>query len=848
MAGGIMRALPQDIRLAFRHLRQQPGFTFVAVATLALGIGANTAIFTLVHALVLRSLPVERPGELYRLGNTNECCVNSGLQTSYSLFSTRLFEHLHANSPEFKELAGFQATTMPIGLRRPRESAPQPMPGAFVTGNYFTMFSVKPAAGRLLDERDDRPEAAPVAVMSHRAWTQFYARDPSIVGETVVLNGRPTTIVGVSAEPFFGDTIRADPAAVWIPLGQEPLMRGAASLRERADSNWLYAIGRVTGDANPSQISARLTTSLQQWLSAQPFVTAPERPQVAQVRIVVVPAGGGVASAQAQYGRSLNLLFAAAAMVLLIGVANLANLLLARADRGQAAIRAALGASTGRLIRQALTEGVLLALLGGLAGIALGAVSTRAILTVVFPTARFVPVDAAPSGWVWLFAIALAVFTGALFAAAPAWAMSRTAPLDALSGVGRGSQGRSFVPRGSLVIVQVALSLVLLSSAGLLVKSLANLERQPLGFTPANRLVVFIDPPAIAGDIPRLTDLYSRFDERLRGVPGVERVAFSMYSPMEGNNWSSRISIGGRKPDPDMPIFSSWNRVTSRYFETIGTPVLRGRGIDERDTPTSKRVVVVNETLVRRYFEREDPIGQTLGIGDPSHAGDFEIVGVVEDVKYSGATSTDVRPMMFIPSFQAAPYKSPGMVTTQGRSMLLRSIVVQVAPTSRNLEAGIRQALASVDQNLNVLRIIPMPAQVGVNFRLERVMAWLASTYGILALALASLGLYGVTAYGVSQRTREIGVRIALGADRWGIVRTCVRGPLFQTCAGLAIGLVGAFVAGRALNGQLYEIGGLDLKVFAGTTLALVVSAMLAASLPARRAASVNPAAALRGE
>jgi predicted permease len=844
-----MHDLRRDVRLAFRHLRRQPGFTLVAIVTLALGIGANTAVFTLVHALVLRSLPVLRPGELYRLGNTNECCVNSGLNGSYSLFSYRLFEHLRANAPEFHQLAAFQANTMSVGVRRPRETSPNPMPGAFVTGNYFTMFGVQPAAGRLLQKSDDRPDAPPVAVMSHRAWTQFFAQDPSLIGETVVVNGKPLTIVGVSAPAFFGDTVRADPAALWIPVTQEPLLRGAASLVERAKANWLYGIGRVTGRARPSEISARATAALQHWLAAQPFFNERERLQISQQRIVVVPAGGGIGSTRAQHERSLNLLVAAAAMVLLIGAANLANLLLARADRGQAAIRAALGASTSHLIRQALTEGIVLALLGGLVGIALGAASARAILKIAFPLAAFVPVDAMPSAWVWAFALALAVFTGALFTAAPAWAMSRTAPLEALSGVSRSGQSRSFVPRGSLLIVQVGLSLVLLSSAGLLATSLGNLERQPLGFTPANRLVTFIEPAAtLAGDVPRLTDLYAQFAEKLRQVPGVERVAFSMYSPMEGNNWSSGVSIGGRTPDPDNPTFASWNRVTPGYFETIGTHVIRGRGIDERDTPANKRVVVVNEALVRRHFKNEDPIGQTIGIGGVRHASDFEIVGIVEDVKYTGASATDVRSMMFIPSFQIVEQESAGGRTMQASSLLLRTIVLQVSPSARNVEAGIRQALAAVDADLNVMRIVPLPAQVSANFRLERLMARLTSIYGLLALALASLGLYGVTAYGVSQRTREIGVRMALGADRWRVVRTCVRGPLVQTCAGLAIGLPCAYFAGQVLSTQLYGVGSLDPKVFAGATLALTVSAFLAAALPARRAASVNPAAALRGE
>jgi predicted permease len=842
-----MRDLWQDIRLAVRRLRQQPGFAVVAVLTLSLGIGANTAVFTLVHALVLRSLPVARPAELYRLGETNDCCVNTGLAGSYSLFSYKLFEHLRDNAPEFEELAGFQANTLAVGVRRAGESAPRPMPGAFVTGNYFTMFGVTPAAGRLLQAADDRREAAPVVVISHHAWTQFYGQDPSIVGASAIVNGKPMTIVGVAAQRFFGDTVRADPAAIWIPVSQEPMMRAGASVVDRPDANWLYAIGRITGRADPSQISARLTTTLQQWLSAQTFVTDRERSEIPRQHIVVTAGGGGIGSAKAQYGRSLNILFAAAGMVLLIGAANLANLLLARADRGQAAIRAALGASTGRLIRQALTEGIILALLGGLIGIGIGALSTGAVIKVVFPLAGFVPVDAAPSLWVWIFALALALATGALFTAAPAWAMSKTAPLDALAGIGRGRQGRSYVPRSSLVIVQVALSMVLLASAGLLATSLHNLEQQPLGFTPVNRLVVFIDPPAIAGDVPRLTDLYGRFTEAVRRVPGVERVAFSMYSPMEGNNWSSGISIGGRKPDPDRPTGASWNRVTAGYFETVGTRVVRGRAIDERDTPANTRVAVVNESLVRRYFEHENPIGQTLGIGDPGHARDFEIVGVVEDVKYTGASVTDVRPMMFLPSFQAAEYKSAGMITTQARSMLLRSLIVQMSPAARNVEAGVRQALASVDPNLTVLRVVSMPVQVGGNFRLERLMSRLTSVYGLLALALASLGLYGVTAYGVSQRTREIGVRMALGADRWRVVRTCVRGPLTQTCVGLVLGLLGAYFAGRALSTQLYGIGGLDPKVFAGAILALVVSAAVAAAFPARRAASVNPASALRG-
>ena len=387
---------------------------------------------------------------------------------------------------------------------------------------------------------------------------------------------------------------------------------------------------------------------LQQWLSAQAFVSPEARKEIAQQRIPVVSARGGVEILRYSFAQPLNLLFITSGLVLLIAAANLANLLLARADRGQAALRAALGASSARLIRQALTEGVVLSVTGGLAGLVVATAATRALLALAFPTASYVPVDATPALSVLAFALGLAVVTGIVFTAAPAWAMSRTLPIAALHGVGRSAVSRSFVPRRSLVIVQVALSLVLLTSAGLLASSLGRLERQPLGFDPDRRLVVRIDPPAIADNQPRLAALYRSLQDQLMRVPGIESVSYALYSPMEGNNWSSGISILGRPVDPARQDGSSWNRIGPNYFETLGTRIVRGRATDQRDTPASSRVVVVNATFVRRYFESVDPIGQRLGIGDASHAGDYEIVGVSEDVKYTGANQP-TRPMIFFP-------------------------------------------------------------------------------------------------------------------------------------------------------------------------------------------------------
>jgi predicted permease len=843
-----MGSLADDLRVAVRRFYHQPGFTTVVLLTLALGLGANTAIFTLVDGLMLRSLPVANPESLYRLGDTNDCCVNSGLPSrGFSLFSYRLVDQLRTQLPEFAEIAGFQATTMTIGVRRDGASVPEFVPGQFVTANYFQMFGVTPAAGRLLTPGDDRPGAPPVVVLSYRGWERF-GRNPQLVGGTVTVNGLAMTVAGVAAPEFFGETIRPDPPSIWIPLGQERAMRGEFALADREMQHWLYAMGRLRPDVRPERASARATVVLQQWLSAQ-NIPAQYRDRVGEQRITVTPAGSGVPTMHGQYAQSILLLFATSAVLLLIGAANLANLLLARADRGQVAIRAALGASSRRLVRQSLTEGVLLAIVGGLLGIGVANLGTRALLALAFPGTAYLPVSATPSPMVLLFAFVLAVVTGMLFTGAPAWAMARTAPLDALSGVGRNASGRSFVPRRSLVITQVALSFVMLSGAGLLARSLSNLEGQALGFDPENRLVLRLENTGSA-DPTQLALRYAALQERLRREPGIVNVTYALYSPMEGNNWSSGISIAGRRVDPANRDSSSWNRVGPQYFSTIGTPVVRGRALDERDAPGARRVAVVSRAFATQFFEGVDPIGRTLGLYDAPHAADFEIVGVVEDVKYVAANQP-VRPMIFFPAFQIADYpeSEASSRNVQLRSISsLRAMVVQTAPGMGAMDAALRRAIGEVDPHFNLTRVVAMPEQVGGNFRIERLLARLTTIYGALALILTSLGLYGVTTYSVSRRTREIGVRMALGAPRPRIMRTIVGGPVVETLVGLALGLPLALMAGRAIASLLYGIDGQNLLVLTAVVVTLIGVAALAAAIPARRAASIDPARALRGE
>ena len=702
-----MTILRDDLRLAWRRLAQRPGFTAIAVLTLALGLGANTAIFTLVRASMHQTLPVERPEALVRLGADSNCCVNSGLQRRYSLFWYAAYEYLRAHAPELESLMAFQANVRPMGVRREGTSITESLPSAFVSANYFSTLGVTPARGRLLRAEDDQSGADPVFVISHRIWTDRFARDESAIGASFAVGDRTMTLVGVSAEGFYGETMRPDPAGVWLPVGQERALRRAAALSGRPAQDWLYVIGRIAPGSSISAVQSRVSMEMQRWLAAQSFLDDRDRSSLGDVGIDVVSAAGGVSLLKFTYERPLTVLFMMSGLVLLIASANLANLLLARSNRAQVAIQAALGASRMRLVRQSLTEGTLLAILGGAAGLAVAAVATRAMVALAFPATRYLPLDLQPGLAVLGFAFLLSVFTAAVFTAAPAWAMARSQPIDALRGMGRSHEQRSFVPRRSLVITQVALSLVLLSGAGLLTESLRRLQNQPLGFETEQRVVVRIQPPDIAGDYARLESLYGSLVAGLRTIPGVVNATYALYSPMEGNNWSSRISIAGRQPTNENGDSSSWNRIGPEYFETLGTRIVRGRAIDERDTPASERVAVVNEAFVRRFLANIEPIGSHVGIGGPAHADDYQVVGVSEDVKYTAAQAP-TRPMIFLPNLQTIAYDNDGDTSVQNRSMIAGAVVLHVAPGVTNLEPQVKRILAGTDPNLTLVRMIPM--------------------------------------------------------------------------------------------------------------------------------------------
>ena len=839
------RGVMADVVAATRRLTAAPGFSAVCILTLALGIGGNTAVFTLIDRVILKPLPVPRPGELYRVGSTNACCVNSGLQREFSLFSYDLYRHLRDAVPEIPALAAFQANVGSFVIGRVEaDTPPETLRGSFVSGNYFEMLGIKPARGRLLLVEDDRPEADPVAVISYRAWRDRYGMAPDISGRSIAINGVAATIAGVAPETFYGETLRPEPPDVWVPLAHEPRLRPQARLLENRSSHWLYVIGRIPPGVDAGSFDGRLTTALQQWITANLVLREEDRPRIAEQHTRLVSAAAGVRTMRDEVAPSLKLLQVMAAAVLLIACANLANLLIVRglARRTETAVRVALGAPRVRLVRQFLVESLLLASLGGIAGVFLSFVAAQAIVDLAFRGVSFIPVDASPTPSVLLFAVAVSLVTGIVFGVAPALVASKTDPIDAMRGAGRstGSGGSRF--RRTLVSAQIALSLVLLTGAALLAKSLAQLQAQDFGIRIDQRYVVDVLPTFGTAGPEELEGVYTRIVSRLEEIPGVTRAAMSLYSPMSGDNWASGIVVEGR--DLNERLQASWNRVTPGYFETVGTPVLRGRGILPQDGPGAPLVAVVSQTFARRFFGDGDPIGRRIGFSGSGSRLEYAIVGIVGDAKYQDARA-DAHATFFMPFLQTPPV-ADGAPVRLNRSHHPQAIALHVAGGAGQLEPLVRRALAEADPRVTVMNVRSMADQVAGHFNIDRLIARVAMAFGAVALLLACLGIYGITAASVTRRTREIGIRIAIGASPRGVLATVLRGGVLQLAAGLAVGVPAALAAGRWLEATLFGVKGHDPVSLLLAALVLSVCAVAAVLIPARRAARLDPVRALR--
>jgi predicted permease len=851
-----MRNVLGNVLYAFRQFRRSPVFTAAAVLTLALGIGGTTAIFTLIHAVMLRSLPVADPASLYRVGEGDDCCVEGGPQDRWGLFSYPLYERLKKETPEFEEVAAFQAGNWQLSVRREGERAARPLRSEYVTGSYFSLLGVGAFGGRVFTADDDRPGAAPVAVLSHRVWQTTYGSDTSIVGSTLMVEGHPFTVIGVAPPGFFGETLQSDPPDIWIPLQQEPYIAGDGSLLHQPISAWLRMMGRLKPGASPAGMSARLTGVLRQWLQHDSGYPANWMPDIIRVLpkqvLNVVPAGAGVAIMKEEYGHSLQILLAVCGLVLLIACANVANLLLARAvaRRGQTAVRLALGATPRQVIAQALTESILLAIGGGIAGLVVAVGAARLLLTLAFQNAHFLPISTAPSIVVLAFAFGLALATGIIFGAAPAWFATRTDPAEALRGLGRGTSEHASFTRKALLVVQATLSVVLVAGATMLARSLNKLEGQDFGFQVPGRIVVEMHYPPATYKLPELRALYRQLEERLDRLPGVQGSGLALYNPLT-NNWGEMILVSGH-PAPKMEENpdASWDRVSAHYLQNFGMPVLRGRNFSEADNEKSELVAIVNEAFVKHFFKPgEEPLDQHFGLDMPENAGTFRIVGIVRDAKFAGwGLSRPARPMFYVPLAQSVDYAQDIMKQVDLRSHYIGGIMLVTNARPGALEPVMRRMLAELDPNLTITAVRTMQQQVELTFDQERAVARLAGLFGIVALALAAVGLYGVTAYSVAQKTNEIGIRMALGADRLRVIQLVLRGAFQRVLVGLVLGLPLAIGAGRLISAQLYGVSFWDPLALSVATAALASCSLIAAIIPASRAAAISPVEALRVE
>jgi len=813
------------------------------------GIGANTAIFTLVHGVLLKNLPVANPAQLYKFGDEYNCCVQGSFQDNWSMFPYPFYEYARDHTPAFEQLAAAQTNRPDLSVRRTDSNIPaEALTGEFVSGNYFQTLGVNAYAGRAISSDDDRTGNAPVAVISYRTWQQKFGLDPSIVGAPVMINGNPMTVIGVAPPAFFGDRLESDPPDFWLPLSLEPMIaRENTLLRQRADS-WLYVIGRLRPDAQPSQASAQLTTELRQYfLTPGNASNHQDLKQIDKQVIHLVPGGGGINSMKDDYEQGLILLLGASAAILIIACANLANLLLARgtATRARTSLQLAIGATRSRIIRAQLTESLVLSLIGAGLGLMVALNASKAMLLIAFRGSPNVPISSSPSLPVLAFTCLVALATGVIFGVGPAWIASRLDPAEALRGVGRMTSDSSALPQRSLIVLQAAVSLVLLSVAALLTESLTNLSNQQYGFEKQGRLIVQMSP-ASAGYTPdRLPNLYQQLQDRLSHTPGVITASLSLYTAQQGNNWSESVFLQGKPTGEDSSV--SWVRVGAHYFETIGTPIVRGRGIEERDTATSQKVAVVSEAFARKYFADMDPIGKHFGKDELSHAGDYEVIGVAKDAKY-GSSSRPPRPMYFVPLPQQIQYQTEEDNRIEAGSMYMGSIELHVSGDPDSFATAVRRVMAGIDPNLTPTSMRSFDEQVRIQQSEHTLIARLSNAFGFIALLLASVGLYGVTAYRVARRTSEVGLRMALGANRSDIVALMLRGAFAQVGIGLLVGIPLCFLAKHWLAHQLYGISAFDpLSVlFAIATLGLC--ALIASLLPAGRAAAIEPMEALRIE
>jgi predicted permease len=838
-----MDNLIKDIRYGMRGLWKRPGFSAVAIITLALGIGANTAIFTLVNAVILKSLPVTQPNELVLFTDTaseGSSQTDTPPTGQWRRFSYASYQYLRSHQQSFQDITALRSGVSRLSVRRPdaEGAGNQQASGHLVSGNYFSVLGVTASRGRVLSPEDDKQDAAPVAVLSHRYWQQGLNSDPTIVGKSLILNGLGFTVIGITPPEFFGERVRKSPD-FWLPLSLQPQIDLRDSFLKDDQAYWLTLIGRLKQNVSVEQAHNEVNYSLRQFLTDQAGskLTDDRRRGIESSYVQLVPGAGGISGIRNLYSKGLQTLMVIVAIVLLIACANIGALLLSRSATRNAelSLRMALGATRLRVIRQLLTESILLAAIGGLCGILLSQWGVKVLVALV---AKNSPLDTRPDPTLLLFTITVSVIAALLFGFIPAVRASKTDLASAMKAKSRTGVGRlRWSLSSGLVVTQIGLSMVLLTGAGLFLHSLLKLKSEDLGFDKANVLLVSLDPRLADHKTSELPNLYRQLTDRIAALPGVRSVSLATYSPMSGSNRRSTVKIPGYVPQPNEDMDVQDLLVGPNYCDTLGLPLLQGREIEPRDTTTSQKVAVINRTFADHFFKDQNPIGKSISFDDLEvREESLEVVGVIGDVKWESARD-ETKPAVYRPIMQ---------VTDE--NAYTASLQIRTNSNPSELAQGVRQTVTQVDDRLPIFDVTTLHEQVGERMNRETLVAQLVGFFGGLALLLACVGLYGVVAHSVARRTNEIGIRMALGAGSKNIAWMVLRESFLLVIAGLLIGVPAALAAARLISNQLYGLGPGDPVALVGAAVILIGVALVASYFPARRAARVDPLVALKEE
>src|SRR5262245_35669091 len=838
-AGHLIETLWRDLRYGLQMLRRDPGFTAAAVFSLALGIGANTAIFSLMDAVLLKMLPVKNPEQLFLLERRGvQRNDNEGNGLSYAFI-----EQLRAHRAVLAGVCAFDVSNRISVAADGQVEVAHPQ---VVSGSFFATLGVNAVFGRVLTDDDDKiPGGHPVLVISYNYWQRRFARDPAIVGKSVTVNGHPFTIIGVTPPDFFGVTVGESPD-IWAPTMMWAQLNPGDSIEWYLKNVQPRVLARLKPEVSEPQARAALTKLLQQSLMAEGgSQLSPERRQaLRQQSVALKPASQGLSRLRERFSKPLRNLMAVVGLILLIACANVANLLLARATarKKEIAVRLALGASRFRLIRQLLTESLLLAFIGGALGLLFALWGSDFLLALVGsgrnPVILKLTLDARALG----FTAAVSLLAGILFGLAPAWRATRVDLTPALKDAARGSGAGSRLKLGkTLVVVQVALSLLLLIGAGLFARSLGKLKSLDAGLNKENVLLVSTDPRMIGYQGRQIADLYRRMLEGVKSIPGVRSASRSNQGLLSTGGTNASVVVQGRAERPEDNAFSPAGRgapflceVGPEYFETVGMTILQGRGLTLQDEVNAPRAAVINETFARYYFGDENPIGRRFGFSQET-SGQIEIVGVVKDAKYNSLREPGLR-TFYIPYIEEA--RTWGSATFQ----------IRTAADPTGVIAAVRQKAREIDANLPLFNIKTLAKQVDESLAQERLIGAVSSFFGLLALMLAAVGLYGVMAYAVNQRTHEIGVRMALGAHRVAVMRIVLRQGMKLVLIGAGLGLAASLAVTLVIASQLFDVTPTDPVTFVGAPLLLLIVSLAACFAPARRATRVDPLIALRCE